>query len=48
MPFPLTTIFEKSGKVTLYFEVQNVLISGFVPGSCRPNSLAGKARTSNP
>ena len=48
MPCPLTTIFENRGNVTSYFVVQNVLISVSVPGSCWPNSLAGKARTSKP
>ena len=45
---PLTTILEKSGKLTLYLVEQNSLISSLVPGSCLPNSLAGKARISNP
>ena len=48
IPLPLTTIFEKSGKLTLYLVEQNSLISSLVPGSCLPNSLAGKARTSKP
>ena len=48
IPLPLTTIFENSGKLTLYLVEQNSLISSLVPGSCLPNSLAGKARISNP
>src|SRR5262245_46117613 len=48
MPSPFTTIFANIGKVTLYFEEQNSLISALVPGSCAPNSLAGKPRTTRP
>ena len=48
IPLPLTTTFEKRGKLTLYLVEQNSLISSLVPGSCLPNSLAGKARTSKP
>ena len=48
IPLPLTTIFEKRGKLTLYLVEQNSLISSLVPGSCLPNSLAGKARISKP
>ncbi len=32
----------------MYLVEQNSLISSLVPGSCLPNSLAGKARTSKP
>ena len=48
IPLPLTTIFEKRGKLTLYLVEQNSLICSLVPGSCLPNSLAGKARISKP
>ena len=48
MPSPLTTIFENIGKVTLYFDVQNSLISAFVPGSWLPNSFTGKPRITRP
>ena len=33
---------------TPYFVVQNVSICSFVPGSCAPNSLAGKPSTRSP
>src|SRR2546423_4936532 len=45
---PLTSILSNSGKLTLYFDEQNCLISSFVPGSCPPNWLQGKPRTVKP
>src|SRR5262245_13248596 len=45
---PLTEIFANIGKVTLYFDVQNVLISSFVPGSCQKKLLAGKPIMTSP
>ena len=44
---PFTDTFANRSNVTPFF-AQNDLISLFVPGSCLPKLLAGKARTAKP
>jgi hypothetical protein len=40
--------FENMSNLTSYFDLQNLEISSSVPGSCAPNSLAGKPSTARP
>ena len=42
---PLTSIFEKMGKLASNLDVANSRICSSVPGSCAPNWLHGKPRT---
>src|ERR1700677_224004 len=45
---PFTETFPYIGKVTLYLDWQNVLISAFVPGSWLPKLFAGKPKITKP
>src|SRR5437879_231441 len=48
MSDPFTETFDIIGNCTLYFRVQKVLISSFVPGSCAPKLLAGTPTITRP